>query len=83
MSNPSYSAPFLGKNHQQAFTAVTLVMLVGEHRRCAEIFVDTVCCSGIKLYMKCVALVYTGSKKIMERVDQGHLISMVMAALRP
>ena len=60
LSNLSYSASFLGKN--QSSTGLTLVTLVGGTPRCTQImFLVMVCCSGIKLYMKCVALVYTGS----------------------
>ena len=43
---------------------MTLVTLVGEHLDVLIMFVVMVCCSGIKLYMKCVALVYTGLSKV-------------------
>ena len=56
--NPSYSASFLAKKKDSStgLTVVALVTLVGR-----TLFVVMVCCSGIKVYMKCVALVYTGS----------------------
>ena len=38
---------------------MTLVTHVGKHLDVLIMFVVTVCCSGIKLYMKCVDLVYT------------------------
>ena len=67
LSNPSYSASFLEKNHSStglhcsdpshSCRGNTLDVLI--------MFVVTVCCSGINLYMKCVALVYTVVEKLM------------------
>ena len=62
LSNLSYSASFLENNQSSTgLTVGTLVTLVGEHLDVLIMFLVMVCCSGIKLYMKCVALVYTGS----------------------
>ena len=57
LSNPSYWFIF-GKKiiHQQAFTVVILVILC--RRNTLDVLIMLlvmVCCSGIKMYMKCVA----------------------------
>ena len=62
LSNLSYSASFLEKN--QSSTGLTVGTLVGKHLDVLIMFLVTVCCSGIKLYMKCVALVYTVCIKV-------------------
>ena len=59
LSNPSYWFIF-GKKiiHQQAFTVHVVILVILCRRNTLDVLIMLlvmVCCSGIKMYMKCVA----------------------------